>query len=42
MHEENYEKLEGTATYDSKYATDELTTVKTRSVGHRFIRNNEL
>jgi hypothetical protein len=28
--------------YDQKYATNDLKTVKTKSVGHRFIRNNEL
>lgn len=38
--ESNYEKIEVVAVYDSKYATNELKSVKTKSVGHRFIKNN--
>jgi hypothetical protein len=32
--------LAGVAVYDEKYATNELKTVKTKSVGHRYIKNN--
>ena len=42
MEETTYEKLEATGGYDPKYATNQLKSVKTKSVGHRFIKNNQL
>jgi hypothetical protein len=40
--DEKYEKLEGVAIYDEKYATEQVKSVKTRSEGNRFLKNNHL
>ena len=40
--EENYEKLTGVAVFDEKYTVDQVKSVKGRSEGNRFLKNNQL
>ena len=40
--EEKYEMLSGVAVYDQKYTVDQVKSVKGRSEGNRFLKNNQL
>lgn len=40
--EQKYEKLTGVAVFDEKYAVDQVKSVKGRSEGNRFLKNNQL
>ena len=39
---EKYEKVEGVAVYDQKYTVDQVKSVKGRSEGNRFLKNDQL
>jgi hypothetical protein len=40
--ESKYEVLTGTAVFDEKYSVDQMKSVKGRSEGNRFLKNNQL
>lgn len=40
--EEKYEMLSGVAVFDEKYAVEQVKSVKGRSEGNRFLKNNQL
>ncbi len=40
--DEGYERIVGVMTFDQKYAEDVVRSVKTRSEGNRFLKNNHL
>lgn len=40
--EEKYDKLTGVAVFDQRYTVDQVKSVKGRSEGNRFLKNNQL